>query len=357
MIDAHLDHGNSTRNGGALPAVRILAFALATLPALVRGADTIVLHEGKPITGKVIDTKADEVVIDTDPIKKTVPVYDIQYIAFDGEPAEFKQARASLASGQLDAAETALEKVDAASVDRDEIKAELQYFQAAVAARKAIGGSGPKPAAGKLLLEFEKTHKTSYRYLSVSELLGDLLVSMGRFEQAGPYYKNLAAVKSETYQMRASLLVGRAQQAAGNHDKALASFEEVLAKKGEGKEAAQQRMEATLGKAVSLAGKKQAAEGIKLVQTVIKSAPEENLELHARAYNSLGNCYLAAGDDKQALIAFLHVDLLFAGFAEQHAEALYHLASLWPKSEKAERGKLALDQLKQRYPGSRWASK
>jgi tetratricopeptide (TPR) repeat protein len=146
-------------------------------------------------------------------------------------------------------------------------------------------------------------------------------------------------------------------QAAGKHAEAIAQFDQALAKKLEGADAAAQRMTISLDKAVSLAATKKAAEGIKMVEEVIKQAPDENLELHARAYNALGNCYLAAGQKKSALIAFLHVDLLFSGFAEQHAEALYNLATLWRDEEKAERGKQAADQLKREYPGSRWASK
>jgi len=56
-------------------------------------------------------------------------------------------------------------------------------------------------------------------------------------------------------------------------------------------------------------------------------------------------------------LAFLHVDLLFARFPEQHAEALSKLATLWTEVDQAERAAQARNTLKEKYPESEWAKK
>ena len=56
-------------------------------------------------------------------------------------------------------------------------------------------------------------------------------------------------------------------------------------------------------------------------------------------------------------MAFLHVDSLYFGVPEQHAEALANLSTLWKDVQKGDRAAQALEQLKERYPNSRWAQK
>jgi len=68
-------------------------------------------------------------------------------------------------------------------------------------------------------------------------------------------------------------------------------------------------------------------EAVALINDVIAKADPENQELYARAYVALGNCYKAAGKPKDALLAFLEVDLLYPTSPEQHAEALANLAT------------------------------
>jgi hypothetical protein len=54
-------------------------------------------------------------------------------------------------------------------------------------------------------------------------------------------------------------------------------------------------------------------------------------------------------------MAYLHTDLLFSAYPEQHAEALAALSELWRDADKGDRAAQAAATLKDRYPGSRWA--
>jgi hypothetical protein len=116
-------------------------------------------------------------------------------------------------------------------------------------------------------------------------------------------------------------------------------------------------MAAMLGKASAIAGEGKPDEAAAAIDAVIAKADADDGELHARAYNAKGNALLAAGKKKEALLAFLHVDLLFSSYPEQHAEALSNLATLWKEVDQGERANKAAAALRQQYPSSRWVKK
>jgi tetratricopeptide (TPR) repeat protein len=153
------------------------------------------------------------------------------------------------------------------------------------------------------------------------------------------------------------VLVGRTLVGQKQFDQAAARFDQVLAAEAKGPEAEAQKAGAELGKAAALSGAGKTDEAVKLVEALIAKADPANEELYARAYNILGNCHTAAGNEKAARLAFLHVDLLYSRFPEQHAEALANLAKLWAAADKSERAAQAKSVLAEKYPGSVWATK
>jgi tetratricopeptide (TPR) repeat protein len=113
-----------------------------------------------------------------------------------------------------------------------------------------------------------------------------------------------------------------------------------------------------LGRARCLAQLGRAEDAITLVQSVIQQADPEDGDVLGRAYNTLGQAYLAVtGKEQDALIAFLTVDLVYNKAPENHAEALYHLVDLWEKGANPERSREARSTLETSYPGSRWTKK
>ena len=96
-------------------------------------------------------------------------------------------------------------------------------------------------------------------------------------------------------------------------------------------------------------------EAVGIIEKIIQDADPEQKELHARAYNALGSCYEKAGQTKDALLAYLHVDVLYNTVPEAHAEALAHLVPLWQAVGQEEQARQARQQLQERYGGSRWA--
>ncbi len=184
-------------------------------------------------------------------------------------------------------------------------------------------------------------------------------MALGKYEQASNFYEKLATAPWPEYKMRAGILGGRSLLAQKKYKEAQAKFDDVLAeaKNANGKEAEKQALEATLGRAVAVAGAGNAEEALEVIQGVIDQAAKDDNEIMARAYNAQGNCYRMAGKSKEAWLAFLHVDVLpYSSVGEQHAEALANLATLWGEFNKADRGNAARRQLKEQYPGSPWTA-
>ena len=93
------------------------------------------------------------------------------------------------------------------------------------------------------------------------------------------------------------------------------------------------------------------------VKKLIAENDTADTELFGRAYNALGDCLQRSNKPKDALMAYLHVDILFYGDSETHAEALYQLSKLWQVAKNQDRAAVAGNLLKQRYAGSVWAAK
>jgi hypothetical protein len=92
-----------------------------------------------------------------------------------------------------------------------------------------------------------------------------------------------------------------------------------------------------------------------VLEEVIRDIPADATPLQAEAYLRQGDSLRATGKNKPALYAYLHVDLLFPGEEEFHAEALYRLSQLWSTVGHADRAAEDSARLQDRYPNSEWA--
>jgi tetratricopeptide (TPR) repeat protein len=335
----------------------LLAFACglaAALPA-ASALDRVKLYEGGQSSGKLVEMSPTEVVIEVGSTKKKLAVNEIELVQFDGEPNELTQARNALQAGKLEAALALLDKLSPARTERDEVAQDVEFYRALIAARLALAGNGSKVDAGKKLLAFEKANRQSYHYFETCEMLGDLLVALGKNAEAESFYEKVAGAPWPDYQMRAKVLRGKTLVSRKQYAEALRQFDEALAVEGSGSAFERERLAARLGRAAALAGQGESVEAVKLVEEIIDQADVENQQLHAEANLVLGNCFLAAGKKKEALLAFLHVDLLYPRVSLAHAEALAHLAQLWTELNLPERAAQARAALKEKYPQSPWA--
>jgi tetratricopeptide (TPR) repeat protein len=331
------------RQSAALAAGLWLAAAVMVWADTVKTATTT-------ITGKITQVSATGITIgQTSGGEKQIPVNEIEMVFFDDEPTLLKTARTAVAAGRYEDALTALGKVDAAEIKRPEVKQELEFLKALAPAKLALAGNGQITQAGSAMAAFVSANANSFHFLEAAEIVGDLLVAAGKYEPAQKYYGEVAKAPWPDYKMRAGVAIGRALLAEGKAEEAMKTFQQVLDTQAQGELADRQRLAATLGKARCLSESGKADEAISLVQGVIEKADPEAMELHAKAYNILGAAHRKAGRPKEALMAFLHTDVLYFTSPEDHAEALRNLAELWKELQKPDRAARAEQLLKERY--------
>ncbi len=321
--------------------------------------DTVRLAD-RTIQGTVKSMSPLQVVVEHLGQDTTIPVNEIRWITFQGEPAALNTARTTLAGGRYQDALDILndpKKIPPEQLDRAELKQDVEYYKAYCLAKLALGGSADIAEAGKTLVAFVQNNPGNYHYLEANELIGDLLVAAGKYKEAETYYNTLAKTPWPDYQIRAGVALGRLALAQNRIDDAEGIFSKVLAIPAKGPQAELYRQEAQLGKARCLAEKGKFDEARKIIEDILAVADAEHQELHARIYTTLGNIERKAGRTKEALLAFLHVDQLYFTNGELHAEALANLVELWNQLHKPERAARARQVLETRYKNSPWTKK
>lgn len=333
-------------------------FALVLFAPSARAIDQVQTAKG-PLSGTLREMNPRELSLERTGGKvEQIPVNEVQYVRFDGEPPQMNLVRNAVLNGRYEEALRDLEKVtaEAASIKREELKQDIEFYRAYTAAHLALGGTGEIATAGRQLLEFAQKYPNNYRFYESSQMLGDLLAAIGRYDDALAQYAHVGEAPWPDYKMRAAVARGRAYAKQDKYREAEQEYAAAteIAKNATGPLVDAQRASATLGLAECQAKNGKVEEAIHLVNEIIAAADPEMAELHARAYNTLGSCYLAADRNKEALLAFLHVDVLYFTVPQAHAESLHHLAQLWQTVGKSDRAAAAKETLQQRYANSPW---
>jgi tetratricopeptide (TPR) repeat protein len=99
------------------------------------------------------------------------------------------------------------------------------------------------------------------------------------------------------------------------------------------------------------------ADALQNLQKMIQENDSTDSQLFAALYNAQGEALQKEQKWEQAVLAYLHSDLLFSNNPETHAEALYHLSQLWAKLGEPQRAAEAKEKLTTLYAGSAWAKK
>jgi tetratricopeptide (TPR) repeat protein len=328
-----------------------------TISSVAAAFDSIKTKKGL-LYGEVVGMDSAKVDLRTrsNSLVKQIPVNEIETIFYEGEPSDLKSAKNHVLAGRYAEAAASLKKIEK-NPDRNEIQQDIDFYKALCAAKLAMGGSMKIADAGRLMKTFADNNSKNYHYFNASEVVGDLLVAIGSYAPAGEYYARLDLAPWPDYRMRAGVATGRVLLSQGKVAEALAAFDKVLTTTADGDLVQKQRTAASLGKASALVAMKKPDEAIKTVEGFLDKADAEDAPLMARAYNILGTAQRQAGHTKEALLAFLHVDVLYASVPDAHAEALSNLADLWEQTHKTERANRARKTLEEHYPESAWAKK
>lgn len=342
-----------TRFLAAFLTLTLLSDAFAVDEITRKGAD-------KTTRGDITAVTRDDVTIKPGiaaPVKVTSnEIIDIRWGA---EPADVNIGRGFEANRNFDEALQTYEKsAKDTSLTKKEIKADVEFLIARVTARKAleIEPAGLDAAIAKADA-FVKGNRDSYRFFAAISLLGELQLAKKDYVTAESTFSQLESAPFADYKMAAQIAKGRLALARNDLPAALTSYEEVLKQTPNGPAEISRRNEALLGKATVQIAQNDAASALTAISEAIKNASPEDSGVQAKAYLLQGNALKGQGKVKEAILAYLHVPVLFEKEATVNAEALYNLSVLWPQVDQPQRGAQAGADLQASYPNSEWAKK
>jgi tetratricopeptide (TPR) repeat protein len=313
---------------------------------------------GAPSKGTVTEAMTrDQVTLDMAGVPRQFPVNEIARIIYGDEDNSLTNARNSVVAKNYNAALEELKKLTPEVLSRVHMQQDAAFYKALCELKLAMTEGGDKAKADAAMKQFLVSSPNSYHYYEAAELVGDLALSMGKYDDAVKAYGAVSRAPFEDYQMRANNAAARALVASKNYPDALTRFQAVLDAGLTTPEAAQQKVFATIGKAQCLGETGKPDEGIKMLEEIIAKNDPADAKLFGRTYNALGACQMKAGRPKEALLAYLHTDVLFYADSEAHAESLYWLTKLWTDLNKADRATQTRNTLRERYAGSLWNSK
>jgi tetratricopeptide (TPR) repeat protein len=325
--------------------------------AISQEADKLYPKSGATQTGKIVDMTRDSVVMEIRDNKQNFPSSDILRIVYEGEPPQFSRAKEQAATDQWDQALESLKRIDTKSIERPEIKNELLFYQGLVLGQLALQGQGDAAAAKARLLEFARANPKSFHFYQLSEMLGLLAVSLGANEEAAKYFGAMSSSPVAETMLQGRYLMGSALLTQGKPAEAKKAFSDAIAASADSVAAKkyQKLSKVAINRCDILDGKTAAA--IENLRKMVEEGDATDSQLFSAIYNALGLAHQKEGKNQEAVLDFLHTDLLFQSETDMHAEALYYLSQLFATIGEPQRAADAKSRLQSLYSNSTWAKK
>ena len=240
-----------------------------------------------------------------------IPANEITRIIFENSPDGLLAAQKDMLDGEYEKAIDALKK-EIAGGQAARRWPRRSSFAARIARPSWRFPERADPIeAGKQMYAFITNSPNSFHYLKACELMGDICVTLGKFADAQKYYAKLSQAPWPDYKIRAQVALGRSYLAQDNAAAADKAFDDALNNDAPGELAEAQRTAARIGKArcMVLTGKTDLA--LRSLNEILDRTDEKHPEINAMAYNALGTALRKAGKPKEAILAFLHVHLVY----------------------------------------------
>jgi tetratricopeptide (TPR) repeat protein len=332
----------------------------AALASSTAGAVDIVNRKSESRVGGAItgSTKTELTVKPSGKEAVAVPANDVASIDWDDAPSDMKLGKGDENNGRF---ESALQRFTKASDEikssNDLLKTDLDFLIARSTARAALTDASKLDAAVAKLTGFLKSHSDSFRFYEAQQWLGQIHLARNDFAAARATFETLGQAPWSDYQLNAKINLGRVLMGEKKLDEAVQSFDGAIAAAGASAADQAQKYEAMVGKARGLVALNKQPEALAVLDEVVDQASPDNTALMAEAYVMQGACLETANKTKEAVLAYLHVDVLFPRESACHAEALFHLAKLWKVVQHPDRALEAQAKLEGSYPNSEWTKK
>jgi tetratricopeptide (TPR) repeat protein len=286
-----------------------------------------------------------------------VPVSDIFNIIYDMQPPMLAQAQSNERSGSLDSALQKYQDVAKSYAGDDKrVVTDVKFLIARTQVKSALADPSKVADAQKAIAEFRTANKTHFRYLEATLLEAQLLSENSATEAAAQdLLREVQSAPVKGFQLQAGVQLGRLLLKGDKISEALAAFDQVIQQSAGDAGATSAMFDGMLGKASCQQKQGQVDDAIKTLDEVISKASESESQTLAEAWVQKGDCFRAKNLPKDALMAYLHVDVLYASEPAAHAESLFRLASLWGPAGHQDRADEAMARLTSRYENSPWA--
>ncbi|HET6328446.1 MAG TPA: tetratricopeptide repeat protein [Planctomycetaceae bacterium] len=311
-----------------------------------------------PLTGDITSISRTEVVVTGRTNKKEyrIPANEVERVRWDGESAQVSQNRIEERNGQFDKAiagyETALK-----GATSDNLRTDLEFHIARATAAKAFKDEDKYDDAIALLEKFRTAHSTSFRYYEALRLLAQLDMAKGDVEKGNAALQAMADAPWTDFKMETDILKAKVALAHDDVGAALKALDGVISVAPATAAEKSRRYEALLTKAACLQKQMKYQQATDVLTGIIDEASDDDTKTLAETCIRLGDCYQAGGRTKEAILAYLRVDILFAKEKKQHAEALYYLSRLFAQDGKPDKASDAAARLQEHYPRSPWTAR
>lgn len=336
--------GDTRIRGAAAHYWLVLADEVVLLP----GA-TIKQATGGRVRGQVQSESSSEVVVTLGTTTTSVPTDQIASIRYDGQPATLQLGETRETAGQLAEAADLFKKAAAEAADKPYVMQTALFREASVLADLALVEPGRTKEAKDRLLRFVRTYPNSRHVIPARVDLARLQLNAGDFAGAEATIADMAKLPRAAE--RAGVLRAKVLAGQGRHDEAVSELDRLIATFPERTAG---KREAQLAKAESLVAMKKYKEAEALVRQVIAAAPAEDVAAQSAACNTLGDCLRADNRPKEALLAYLHTDLLYSKDKQEHPRALFNIEKLFRLLKQDGRADEYAQRLRQEYPRSQW---
>ncbi len=330
--------------------------SLIATSCYAQDADKIYPNSGTVATGKIVETTRNNVVAEVRGVKENFPSNEIQRIVYETEPPLLTRAKELVLGGQWEEAHDSLKKVPKDAITRDEASRDLEYYFGLVETQLALQGQGDPVAAETRLRNYVGLNPQSFHFYEAADALGSLAASVGGHDRAAKYFAALASAPFPEYKLKAQYMLGTSQLSVGNAAEARKAFSEAVAASADNQEAKRYQKLSKLGLIRCETADKKTDDAIKSLRAMVSESDATDSQLFAQIYNAIGEAHRQAGQEEEALLAYLHTDLLFTSDPNQHAEALYYLSQLFLKTD-PQRAADAKARLQSQHTNSSWAKK
>ena len=287
----------------------------------------------------------------------------VVWLTLEDAPAELSTAQVEIELGNYEEALEKLASIAADDLDEEKfpwVKREVEWNAAVARLQLALADGGSLSDGGKAIVEFVQSSKEHYRFYDALRLTGEAFLSRATasekdrdaaIKRAKSAFTQMTKSSLASYRASGNLGLGRAALLEGASEEALGLFEGVVsdAELSSSPQGAALKADGRLwtGRAQSASGRYEDA--LRTLNEALASTPNTETRRQAEIYNAIGEVDELSELNEDAIIAYLHVDLLYPTARAERIKALKALARLWRKVGRDDRADETIARLKERF--------